>query len=82
MTISVAEEANALAGNNRACSDGGNRADKCGGSERCGTRGWSPSKKGSLCYGGKSGMKLLCLWGFWAHGPSLQELGIERESSG
>ena len=34
-TISVAEEATASsAGDNRACSNGGNREDKCGGSER------------------------------------------------
>ena len=36
-TISVAEEATiASAGDNRACSDGGNRKDECGGSEGTG----------------------------------------------
>jgi len=41
MTISVAEEATAFsAGNNRACSDGGNRKDECSGSERVGARCW------------------------------------------
>jgi len=35
MTISVAEEATASsAGDNRACSNGRNRKDECGGSER------------------------------------------------
>ena len=71
MTLGVAKEANASAGDNGAYSDGGNRADKCGSSERYGARDWGSSKKESLCYGGGSGMKLLCLWGFWAHGPSL-----------
>jgi len=37
-TIGVAEEATiASAGDNRACSDGGNRKDECGGSEGTGT---------------------------------------------
>ena len=39
MTISVAEEATASsAGDNKSCSDGGNRKDECGGVERI--RGW------------------------------------------
>ena len=43
-TISMAEEAIAsLAGDNRAYSDGGNREDECGGSERVGARGWGSS---------------------------------------
>ena len=37
MTISVAEEANASAGNNRACSDGRCGKDECSGSKRTGT---------------------------------------------
>ena len=81
MTISVAEEATASsAGDNWACSDGGSGKDECGGREGAGSRG--SSKMGPLCYGHRSWEKLLCLWGFWAHGPSLQESGAERESSG
>ena len=39
MTISVVEEATAFSsGNNRACSNGGNREDECGGNERVGTK--------------------------------------------
>jgi len=38
MTLGVAKEANASVGNNRACSDGGNRENKCGGSKRTGAR--------------------------------------------
>ena len=80
-TIGVAEEATiASAGNKRACSDGRDRKDECGGCEGCRARGWGPSKKGSLCYGGGSRMKLLCLQGFWAYGPSLQESGTKRKS--
>ena len=41
MTIGVAEEANASADDNGACSDGGNKEDKCGGSKRVGARCWS-----------------------------------------
>jgi len=36
MTISVAEEANASAGDNGACSDGGSGKDECGGSKGTG----------------------------------------------
>ena len=36
-TLSVAKEANASAGDNRACSDGRCRKDECGGSKRTGT---------------------------------------------
>ena len=81
-TFGVAEEAAiASAGDNRTCSDGGDREDECGGSDGYGARDWGSSKKGSLCYGGGSGPELLCLWGFWAHGPSLQEQG-KREANG
>jgi len=39
MILSVAKEANtSSAGNNRACSDGGSREDKCSGSQRLGGR--------------------------------------------
>jgi len=39
MTFGVAEEATtASAGDNGACSDRGNREDKCGGSKRTGVR--------------------------------------------
>jgi len=41
MTLGVAKEANASAGDNGACSDGRNREDKCGGSERVRARCWS-----------------------------------------
>ena len=53
MTLSVAEEANAFStGNNRACSNGRGREDKCSGSKkvRTGNRG---SKKEPLCDGGR-----------------------------
>ena len=44
MTFGVAEEATtASAGNNGACSDGGNREDKCGGSKRTEARGGDSS---------------------------------------
>jgi len=37
----MAEEATASsAGNNRACSDRGNKKNKCGGNERVGARNW------------------------------------------
>jgi len=72
MTISVAEEATASsAGDNRACSNGRDRKDKCGGSERVGARGRDSSKTGFLCYGSGQREELLCLWEFWAHGPPL-----------
>ena len=56
MTIGVAEEATtALAGDNRACSNGGCRKNECGSSERIrardGTKCRGFSEKGSLCYG-------------------------------
>jgi len=42
MTIGVAEEATtASAGDNEACSDGGNRKDECGGVERIRDWGWT-----------------------------------------
>ena len=82
MTIGVAEEATiASAGDNQACSDGRNREDECGGCEGCGAGNRGSSKTGPLCYGHISWEKLLRVWGFWAHGPSLQELGAKRESS-
>ena len=58
MTFGMAEEtAIASAGDNRACSDGGDREDECSGCEGCGARNW-------VCYGGGSGLELLCMWGF------------------
>jgi len=59
-TPSVVEEAIiASAGNNRACSDGGSREDKCGGGKRVGIRDWTKyrgsSKKESFCNGSRSG---------------------------
>ena len=56
MTISVAEEANTLsAGDNKACSDGRSREDKCGNSERTRTGDRSASyamevDRGRNCY--------------------------------
>jgi len=71
-TLGVAEEATiASAGNNRACSDGGSGKDEYGGSKRCRTRGWGSSKTGPLCYGYRSGEKLLRLRRIWAYGPQL-----------
>ena len=70
MTPSMAKEATtASAGNNRACSDGGNRKDECGGSEGTGVGCGGSSKKESLRYGSRLGTELLCMWGIWAHGP-------------
>jgi len=52
MTFGVAEEATtASAGDNRACSDGGSRENKCGSGQRCRTRDGGSSKKGPLCNG-------------------------------
>ena len=51
MTFGVAEEANASAGDNGACSDGGGRKDKYGGCQRTGVECRDPSQTGSLCYG-------------------------------
>ena len=71
-TLGVAEEATiASAGDNRACSDGGSGKDECGSSERCRTRGWGASKTGPLCYGYRSGEKLLRLRRIRAYGPQL-----------
>ena len=50
MTISVAEEATASsAGDNEACSDGGNRKDECGGCERARAGNGGSSEKRPLC---------------------------------
>jgi len=82
-TLGVAEEATtASAGNNRACSNGRDREDEFGSGERCRTRGRCSSKTGSLYYGGGLGTELLCLWGFWAYGLTLQESRTEREGGG
>ena len=81
-TLSVAKEANALAGNNRACSNRRCGEDKCSGSERAGGRAKyeGSSETGPLCHGGRSGLKLLCMWRIWAHGPQLQESGTKGKS--
>ena len=42
-TMGMVEEANASAGDNRACSNGGNREDECGGSKRVGAKCWGSS---------------------------------------
>ena len=86
MISSVAKEATtASAGNNRACSDGGYRKNKCGGSKGIGNRGrteyGSSSKKGSIHNGNKSEEELLCMQRIWAHGPSLQKSRSERKGS-
>ena len=74
MTISVAEKASTFpAGDNKACSNGRSRKDECNGSEGVRTRDGGSSKKRPLCYGSGSWKELLCLQGFWAHGPSLWE---------
>jgi len=80
MTLSMAEEANVFsAGNNRACSDRRSRENEYSGSKGVRTENGSSNKKGSLCYGSRSGEELLCLWGIWAYGLTLQKLGTERE---
>ena len=62
MTFGMAEEATtASAGDNGACSDGGNREDECSSSKGCGIRGRGSSKMGPLCYGDGSGTELLHL---------------------
>ena len=56
MTIGVAEETTiASAGDNRACSDGRNQKDECGGSEGTGTGAeyGDSSKTRSFCNGGR-----------------------------
>ena len=55
MTPSVAKEANASAGNNRACSNGGSQKNKYSGSKRSGTRTGcrDSSKTESLYHGGR-----------------------------
>jgi len=45
MTISVAKEANASAGNNQACSNGRDRENECGGCKECGARGGVPPRR-------------------------------------
>jgi len=80
MTLSVAKEANASAGDNRACSDRRDRENECGGRERTGAGDRGFSKTGSLCYGSRSREELLCLQRIRAHGPLLQESGNERKS--
>jgi len=68
----VVEEATiASVGDNRACSDGRSGENECGGSK--GSRGKSGTEyeKGPLCYGGRLWEELLCMWVFWAYGPTL-----------
>jgi len=48
MTLGVAEEATtASAGDNRACSDGGSRENKCGSVERIGGWEWTECRRPS-----------------------------------
>ena len=52
--VKAAEEATiASTGNNRTCSDGRCREDKCSGSKRTGTEHRDSSQIGSLCYGNR-----------------------------
>ena len=77
----MAEDATTpLAGGNRACSNGRCGEDEYGSGKGIGARGRGSSKMRSLCYGGGPREKLLHLWRFWAHGPSLQKSGAERKS--
>ena len=72
MTISVVKKANASStGDNRACSDGRSRKDKCGDSERFRAGNGGFSEKGPLYYGGGQRKELLCMWGFQAYGLPL-----------
>jgi len=82
MTLSVTEEANAFsAGNNRACSNRRSRKNEYSSGKRVGTEDGGSSEKRPLYYGSGLRKELLCLWGFQAHGPSLQELE-KRKSDG
>ena len=79
MTISVAKEANTSpVGNNRACSNGGSRKDKCSDGEGTGTGGRGVSQKRPLCYRSRLGKKLLCLWRIWAHCRNRRRIAEER----
>ena len=61
---SVVEKANAFsAGNNKACSDGGSRTNKCSDGEGTRTKDGDISQERLLCYRGEQGEKLLCLRG-------------------
>ena len=74
MTLSVVEEANAFsAGNNRACSNGRSRKNKCSSGERIRTRNGGISKKRPLHDESRQKEKLLYLWKIQAHGPLLQK---------
>ena len=86
MTSSVAKEVTtASAGDNRACSNGGYRKNKCGGSEGIGNRSrteyGSSSKKRPIHNGNRLRKELLCVRRIWAYGPSLQKLRSERKGS-
>jgi len=75
MTLGVAKEANASAGDNGACSDGRSGENKCGSSERAGGRiGYGGSSEtGPLCNGDRQRKELLYMWRIWAYSPTLQE---------
>jgi len=79
MTISVAKEANASAGDNQACSNGRNREDECGGCEGCGARGWDSSKKGSLLLWRWIGAGIAMLAGDSGTWPVTVEIGGREE---
>ena len=54
MTPSVAEEENtSSASNNKTCSNGRSRENKCSNSEKAGTVGGGSPQKRPLCYGSK-----------------------------
>jgi len=75
MTLGMAKEANASAGDNGACSDGRSGENKCGSSERAGgrTRYGGSSEIGPLYNGGRQRKELLHVWRIWAYGLTLQE---------
>ena len=82
MAISVAEETTTSSvGDNRACSNGRGRENKCSSGKGTETEDGGSQKR--LLYDrGRQGEKLLCLWRFWAHGPSLQELRKRKSDEG
>ena len=76
MTLSVAEKARStfLVDNHRAYSNRRSGKNKCSDGKGIETRDRNP-KKIPLCNGDGQEEELLCLWGIWAHGLSLQKPG-------
>ena len=72
--LSVVEEVNAFSvGDNRTCSNGRSRENKCSSGKRIGTSNGSSPKKRSLHDGSGQGEKLLYLQRIWAHSLLLQK---------